>query len=479
MDLSAGDPDSGARRLARRSDDNHRQDLSSRQDVNVDDGDDDDEADNDSDNDDGPDNDDADAQSADNELTLERRRRTARPQAKPSAGKTAPLFCPQVDCPPEEQLRLENDCCTYCRNFNFCSNHHLAHWPPGSASVGRCHPRATCSLLDWGSLVNNSAAAALRPIEAMFECRCHSGFEGDGRRECRDIDECRDWRLNDCDPRSTRCVNLDGGYQCKCKPGFRPARLEGEPARPQVVAGEPQVWQRCLDVDECQDGKLNRCHPQARCVNLIGSYKCHCKRGYLGNGFECHKWFSSDPNVAAYLHRHSDEGQLLNESAASLLVLEHPAGKQVLDSQATTSARLRKVSLPLNTLDDDDDDNDGDDEQDVDRSELQPLPVERADAQDEDEHDGDQVPNLSESRWAPLRFELATTATTTEPGSQQVSAGRGGAVKLKLGRERRSLSWRRHGNRLDHKEQTSEPTPGSSFRPGALMRYARLGLAWI
>lgn len=38
------------------------------------------------------------------------------------------------------------------------------------------------------------------------------------------------------------------------------------------------------DVDECQQG---HCHPDAFCYNTPGSFSCHCKAGYRGDGFRC------------------------------------------------------------------------------------------------------------------------------------------------------------------------------------------------
>lgn len=38
-----------------------------------------------------------------------------------------------------------------------------------------------------------------------------------------------------------------------------------------------------------QGNPLNRCHKNARCINTHGSYKCECRRGFAGNGFDCEK----------------------------------------------------------------------------------------------------------------------------------------------------------------------------------------------
>ena len=39
------------------------------------------------------------------------------------------------------------------------------------------------------------------------------------------------------------------------------------------------------DVDECQVGIPNDCHPNADCINTYRSHECQCKTGYEGNGF--------------------------------------------------------------------------------------------------------------------------------------------------------------------------------------------------
>lgn len=40
------------------------------------------------------------------------------------------------------------------------------------------------------------------------------------------------------------------------------------------------------DINECAAG-THDCSPDALCVNLIGSYNCTCKQGFLGNGKDC------------------------------------------------------------------------------------------------------------------------------------------------------------------------------------------------
>lgn len=48
-----------------------------------------------------------------------------------------------------------------------------------------------------------------------------------------------------------------------------------------------QWFHQSLDVNECYLG-LHRCHPNATCTNTIGSHKCSCKVGYIGDGvYKC------------------------------------------------------------------------------------------------------------------------------------------------------------------------------------------------
>ena len=41
-----------------------------------------------------------------------------------------------------------------------------------------------------------------------------------------------------------------------------------------------------LDIDECVVGSHD-CGPNARCINIPGSFTCACNQGYSGDGFTC------------------------------------------------------------------------------------------------------------------------------------------------------------------------------------------------
>jgi len=45
----------------------------------------------------------------------------------------------------------------------------------------------------------------------------------------------------------------------------------------------------CIDTDvnECQTNN-GGCHSRAICTNTYGSFRCRCRRGYIGNGLSCY-----------------------------------------------------------------------------------------------------------------------------------------------------------------------------------------------
>ena len=64
----------------------------------------------------------------------------------------------------------------------------------------------------------------------------------------------------------------------------------------------------CVDIYECTVGE-NRCHDNAVCSNLLGSYDCTCESGFTGDGFSCvgelailrHKHY-----IAIFYHRSTE-----------------------------------------------------------------------------------------------------------------------------------------------------------------------------
>ncbi|CAB4031234.1 fibrillin-2-like, partial, partial [Paramuricea clavata] len=110
-----------------------------------------------------------------------------------------------------------------------------------------CDPNATC--------INS---------QGSYNCQCKNGFQGNGKQNCTDIDECSEESTNECHLNAT-CSNTPGSYECECRTGYH------------------GLGRACTDIDECSDGNFT-CHPNATCINTQGSYECQCKNGFQGNG---------------------------------------------------------------------------------------------------------------------------------------------------------------------------------------------------
>lgn len=106
--------------------------------------------------------------------------------------------------------------------------------------------------------------------DGSYDCICEEPqWEGDGRVECIDVDECARG-IYHC-PEHSECRNTQGGYECDCHTGL-------------VMKNNV-----CVDVNECDPLKpLHDCHPTLGvCHNTFGSFHCTCKDGYKGDGHEC------------------------------------------------------------------------------------------------------------------------------------------------------------------------------------------------
>lgn len=52
-----------------------------------------------------------------------------------------------------------------------------------------------------------------------------------------------------------------------------------------VICLDSYVW-LISDVDECTN-QTHMCSPNAKCMNVPGSYRCACSVGFNGDGFTC------------------------------------------------------------------------------------------------------------------------------------------------------------------------------------------------
>ncbi|CAN8177115.1 unnamed protein product [Coccothraustes coccothraustes] len=141
-----------------------------------------------------------------------------------------------------------------------------------------------------------------RPAPAP-DGRCPRGFGPAPDGTCTDVDECAG--PPPCRP-SQECINLPGGFECRCPPGYRHRDTECVDEDEcqfrwcqHICANSPGAFacrchpgfslgpdgRSCLDVDECSMGA--RC--SQRCLNTFGSFRCRCRPGFaLGaDGHRC------------------------------------------------------------------------------------------------------------------------------------------------------------------------------------------------
>ena len=84
-----------------------------------------------------------------------------------------------------------------------------------------------------------------------------------GRVVCVDVDECS---ADDICGRGAKCVNSAGSFDCVCPSGY---------------SGDPKS--QCLDVDECSVSPsiCQMAIPGSQCSNVPGSYQCFCPVGFI------------------------------------------------------------------------------------------------------------------------------------------------------------------------------------------------------
>ncbi|XP_049293599.1 protein kinase C-binding protein NELL1-like isoform X3 [Anopheles funestus] len=166
------------------------------------------------------------------------------------------LQCPELKCPPEQQMSVTDECCKFCQDTPHRRKvrpHKRPHGGGGGGGGGnrRQHHKNSTHRNKHSKKKKHEQALQLQATEDVDECTQQGGLNGN---HC---------HLN------TRCVNTFGSYICECLPGYR-----------------RQDKFNCVEMDECKSGEHN-CHENADCINTLGSYHCQCKEGYTGNGRDC------------------------------------------------------------------------------------------------------------------------------------------------------------------------------------------------
>ncbi|CAK7293004.1 Adhesion G protein-coupled receptor E5 [Vulpes lagopus] len=173
-------------------------------------------------------------------------------------------------------------CARWCPPKSTCVNATTCRCSPGFSSLSGeifSSPLESCDdINECGPppLVSCGRLADCQNTEGSYHCMCSPGyvlasgattFVNESENTCQDVNECTSGQ-NPCH-NSTHCLNNIGGYECRCRPGWKP--VPGSPNGPSNTV--------CEDVDECSSGK-HTCHYSTVCVNTVGSYKCRCRRGW-------------------------------------------------------------------------------------------------------------------------------------------------------------------------------------------------------
>ena len=99
-----------------------------------------------------------------------------------------------------------------------------------------CHKNAYCIEIDFET------------ADPGYDCECETGFVGDGKIACDDINECD--APSPCGTNG-KCINTDGSFDCGCEKGYK------------------QIQGQCVDIDECITGG-HVCDINAHCYNVPG-----------------------------------------------------------------------------------------------------------------------------------------------------------------------------------------------------------------
>ncbi|KAM4584399.1 adhesion G protein-coupled receptor E5 isoform 2-T2 [Odontesthes bonariensis] len=132
---------------------------------------------------------------------------------------------------------------------------------------------------------------------------CSEGLENNGSH-CIDVNECENPSVVCGD--HTKCFNTWGSFTCQCLHGYR--HTQGKPNFTAFDNGQ------CSDINECTDDK-EICGPFATCQNIIGSYNCTCKFGYVkinsSNAGHC-----TDIDECEHEHICGQEGNCMNTNGS-------------------------------------------------------------------------------------------------------------------------------------------------------------------
>ncbi|KAM9495726.1 thrombomodulin [Clarias gariepinus] len=139
-----------------------------------------------------------------------------------------------------------------------------------------------------------------------YACECPNGYDLlQDKKTCKRIDNCGGERL--CPEENSYCASTAGGFECRCKKGFRKEK------------------DKCEDEDECFSGPCEHI-----CNNTLGSYQCECSEGYRVSSEDKHKCtlycpHSKCPAACDYNNPHQCDcpiGYVLEEDLGSYICVD-------------------------------------------------------------------------------------------------------------------------------------------------------------
>ncbi|XP_068089537.1 thrombomodulin-like [Hyperolius riggenbachi] len=220
---------------------------------------------------------------------------------------------PTCQCPSGSPLNTDKRTCPKFCDPNPCSNIcHLTTASPGflcSCPQGY-HLKEdgrTCEDINECTEEPDICEHQCNNTLGSFLCTCRSGFKPVVDPHCEDPDgcavHCQD--IDECEglPCEHNCENFPGGYDCSCDEGFLKDRKDSKKCK--MICNSPTCEPECDDEDKCkcskgyileEDNKIKVCvdvdeceyNPcKGSCINLYGTYKCTCPKGYTVEGSGC------------------------------------------------------------------------------------------------------------------------------------------------------------------------------------------------
>ncbi|XP_033101723.1 protein kinase C-binding protein NELL2-like isoform X2 [Anneissia japonica] len=216
--------------------------------------------------------------------------------------------CPQVSCEPEDSISRPSDCCTYCQGHDYCAT---ANCPSDKVCLNTdfghqcicqdgfkeenemCIEIDECEKAGGGDGHHCNDGTSCANTIGSYVCQCLAGYQREDAYSCSEINECE---IDGTCGRNSICSNTVGSFMCECEDGYEgdgiiclpicspPCMNGGMCSAPDTcVCPEGFKGDQCeTDIDECKGNHGCR-KSRSFCVNLPGSYYCHCKQGYASS----------------------------------------------------------------------------------------------------------------------------------------------------------------------------------------------------